>query len=65
MQYRKYALSGSLLPKAFASLEDLGKEFVCERTDTDEPPATKVLDSAALRGYPQWRVGDVNMCQKE
>jgi hypothetical protein len=23
--------------------------------------ATKVLDSAALRGYPQWRVRHVNM----
>jgi hypothetical protein len=43
MQYRKYALSGSLPPKAFASLEDLGKEFVCEKTDAGEPPPPKYL----------------------
>jgi hypothetical protein len=43
MQYRKYALSGSLLPKAFVSLEDLGKEFVCEKTDADEPSPPKYL----------------------
>jgi hypothetical protein len=37
MQYRKYALSESLRSKASSLLEDLGKEFVCEKMDADEP----------------------------
>jgi hypothetical protein len=37
MQYRKYALFESSQSKAFALLEDLGKELVCEKTDADEP----------------------------
>jgi hypothetical protein len=37
LQYRKYALSESLQPKAFSLLEDLGKELVCEKADADGP----------------------------
>lgn len=53
---------GIVQPNAFSLLEDPARSSPAERRMLTSP---KVLDGAVLQGYPQWRLGHVNMSQEE